>query len=101
MIAIFPNLTACGENSKTLSPGSSLAKSFSPLFNTWSLLFIWPFLLPRQPVAAQATHPYLQQLYAAAAQQQAAFLQSPNIMQVWQDQGQGQEVRVVFLPNFI
>jgi len=35
----------------------------------------------RQPVAAQATHPYLQQLYAAAAQQQA-FLQSPNIMQL-------------------
>jgi len=34
-----------------------------------------------QPVAAQATHPYLQQLYAAAAQQQA-FLQSPNIMQL-------------------
>jgi len=38
----------------------------------------------RQPVAAPASHPYLQQLYAAAAaqQQQAAYGLSPNIMQL-------------------
>merc|ERR1719234_1623404 len=37
-----------------------------------------------QPVAAPASHPYLQQLYAAAAaqQQQAAYGLSPNIMQL-------------------
>jgi len=34
-----------------------------------------------QPVAQPATHPYLQQLYAAAAQQQAYGL-TPNIMQL-------------------
>jgi len=37
----------------------------------------------RQPVAAPASHPYLQQLYAAAAQQQqAAYGLTPNIMQL-------------------
>jgi len=36
-----------------------------------------------QPVAAPASHPYLQQLYAAAAQQQqAAYGLTPNIMQL-------------------
>merc|ERR1719278_2284553 len=42
-----------------------------------------------QPVAAPASHPYLQQLYAAAAaqQQQAAYGLSPNIMQLADLQG--------------
>jgi hypothetical protein len=36
----------------------------------------------RQPVAQPASHPYLQQLYAAAAAQQQAYGLTPNIMQL-------------------
>lgn len=51
----------------------------------------YPGLVPGQygqPVAQPATHPYLQQLYAAAAQQQAYGL-TPNIMQLAGLQGTG------------
>jgi len=45
----------------------------------------FPTLLPGQygqPVASPAAHPYLQQLYAAAAAQQQAYGLTPNIMQL-------------------
>jgi len=79
--AAAPALAAAAAPSAAAAAAQQLAAASAPGKARSSMSL--GLISGRQPVAAPASHPYLQQLYAAAAQQQqAAYGLTPNIMQL-------------------